>query len=137
MNRWMTAAFSAASLLLAVPALAADKATTAPAGTKTEPAKAADAAVTLKGEILDAACFFGPNGGSGAGHKACAAKCLSAGGTAAFQAEDGTVYLLLAEHGKEKMLETCKKKGGETVTITGTVSEKGGMKALLVTDVKA
>lgn len=139
MIRWISAAAAAATLTLALPAIAADAPATAPAGNtmKTEPAKTdAAAPVTLKGEVVDATCFFTKDA-AGAGHKACAAKCLANGATPAFKAEDGTVYLLIAEHGKEKLLDTCKKKGGDTVTITGTVSEKGGMKALVVSDVKA
>ena len=49
---------------------------------------------------------------------------------------DGKVYLLIEDHDKKEAYEEAKKHAGEQVTVTGTLSEKDGIKGLLVSDVK-
>ena len=141
MKNLLTAALAASMMTLGGVALAA-AAPTAATGAKTDaaapaasPAAAPPAETTLKGEVLDSTCFF-TQGASGESHKACALGCLKKGAVPSFQAEDGSVYLLIAEHGKEKALEDAKKLAGEKVELTGTVAEKGGMKAFIITSAK-
>jgi len=136
MKNLLTAALAASLMALGGAALAAAGSTAPAAGAKTDAAAApAAASTTMTGEVVDSTCFF-TKGASGESHKACALGCLKKGAVPSFQAEDGTVYLLLAEHGKEAVLEDAKKLAGEKVELTGTVSEKGGMKAFILTAAK-
>jgi len=52
-------------------------------------------------------------------------------------ADDGKVYLLIEGKDGASAFEEAKKYAGETVTVTGTLSEKNGVQALIVTEVKA
>jgi hypothetical protein len=90
---------------------------------------------TVTGEILDMKCYM-TAGKHGPDHKDCAAMCLKGGSPMGILAEDGKVYLLI--EGKDgSAYEEAKKHGGETVTVTGTLSEKNGVQALVVSEVKA
>ena len=89
---------------------------------------------TVTGEILDMKCYM-TAGKHGPDHKDCAAMCLKGGSPMGILAEDGKVYLLI--EGKDgSAYEEAKKHGGETVTVTGTLSEKNGVQALVVSEVK-
>ena len=93
-----------------------------------------DETKTVTGEILDMECYM-TSGAHGADHKECAASCISRGEPMGVLAEDGKVYLLIK--GKDKTpFEAAKKLAGEMVTVTGTLSEKNGVQALIVTEVK-
>jgi len=90
---------------------------------------------TVTGEILDMKCYMS-SGAHGSDHKECAASCISRGEPMGVLAEDGKVYLLIK--GKDAAaFDEAKKQAGEMVTITGTLSEKNGVQALIVTEVKA
>jgi hypothetical protein len=89
---------------------------------------------TVTGEILDMKCYMSA-GKHGPDHKECAAMCLKGGSPMGILADDGKVYLLIA--GKDEApFEEAKNHGGETVTVTGTLSEKNGVQALIVSEVK-
>jgi len=96
------------------------------------PAHAADMGkVSKTGEIIDSACYI-QKGAKGAGHKDCAKKCADAGIPLALL-EDGTnevIWLTSAEHGSAN--DQVKPYAAEKVTITGTMSERGGAKLLTV-----
>ena len=104
------------------------------AATKEAPAPAADKKVTLKGEVVDTVCYL-TKGANGADHKQCAKGCLEKG-AASFLADNGKLYLLIAEHGQEKLLDDAKSRAGDTITITGTEMSKGGLQALAVAEIK-
>jgi hypothetical protein len=89
---------------------------------------------TVTGEILDMECYM-TSGAHGADHKECAASCISRGEPMGVLAEDGKVYLLIKGKDPAPFAE-AKKHAGEMVTITGTLSEKNGVQALIVTEVK-
>ena len=90
---------------------------------------------TVTGEILDMKCYM-TSGAHGADHKDCASSCLSRGEPMGVLTDDGKVYLLIK--GKDSAaFEEAKKHAGDMVTVTGTLSEKGGVQALIVTEVKA
>ena len=89
---------------------------------------------TVTGEILDMKCYM-TAGKHGPDHKDCAAMCIKGGSPMGILAEDGKVYLLI-EGKNDSAFEEAKKHGGETVTITGTLSEKNGVQALIVSEVK-
>lgn len=57
---------------------------------------AANAALVLRGEILDAKCYFGAmKPGAGKGHKACATLCIQNGIPAMFLDDRGELWLLV------------------------------------------
>ena len=90
---------------------------------------------TVTGEILDMKCYM-TSGAHGEGHKDCAAMCIKGGAPVGILADDGKVYLLIEGKNDSGAFEEAKKHAGETVTITGTLSEKNGVQALIVTEVK-
>jgi len=90
---------------------------------------------TVTGEILDMKCYM-TSGAHGEGHKDCAAMCIKGGAPMGILADDGKVYLLIEGKNDSGAFEEAKKHAGETVTITGTLSEKNGVQALIVIEVK-
>ena len=89
---------------------------------------------TVTGEILDMKCYMS-SGAHGEDHKDCAAMCVKGGAPMGILADDGKVYLLIV--GKDAAAyDEAKKMAGEMVTLTGTLSEKNGVQALIVTEVK-
>ena len=90
---------------------------------------------TVTGEILDMKCYTG-SGKHGDDHKECAAKCIKGGSPMGILTDDGKVYLLI-EDKNNPAYEDAKKFAGEQVILTGTLSEKDGKQALIVTEVKA
>lgn len=91
---------------------------------------------TLKGEVLDMSCYMG-HGAKGAGHKMCAQMCLKKGLPAGLLTSDGQVYLLVEDHDKADAYGTVIKHAADQVTVTGKVSKKNGVQALVVEEVKA
>ena len=91
---------------------------------------------TVTGEILDMKCYM-TSGAHGPEHKDCAATCVKGGSPMGILADDGKVYLLIESKDGAAAFEEAKKYAGETVTVTGTLSEKNGVQALIVTEVKA
>ena len=91
---------------------------------------------TVTGEILDMKCYKA-SGKHGDAHKECAAKCIKGGSPMGILTEDGKVYLLIEGKENADAYNNAKKFAGEKVTLTGTVSEKDGEQALIVTEVKA
>ena len=89
---------------------------------------------TVTGEILDMECYMN-SGAHGPDHKECAASCISRGEPVGILADDGKVYLLIKGKDAAGFAE-AKKHAGEMVTVTGTLSEKNGVQALIVTEVK-
>jgi hypothetical protein len=51
-------------------------------------------------------------------------------------AEDGTVYLLFADHGDADAYETAKDYAGKKVEISGPMASRAGMKGITVLEVK-
>lgn len=91
---------------------------------------------TLKGEVLDMSCYMG-HGAHGPGHKMCAQMCLNKGLPAGLMTSNGQVYLLVEDHDKSDAYKEAIKHAAANVTITGKVSNKNGVQALVVENVKA
>ena len=89
---------------------------------------------TWKGEILDLSCYV-TNGAKGSGHAACAKTCLKSGQPMGLLTEDGTVLLLAAGEDSDK-LEALKDLAGEEVEVSGKLTERGGIKMVVVTEGK-
>jgi hypothetical protein len=91
---------------------------------------------TVKGEIVDQACFMKDKTNRGADHADCTSSCLKKGKPAAVVTEDGQVYLITgkyAENKNAKLMEFASK----TVEIKGDVTETGGTKSINAESVSA
>ena len=91
----------------------------------------AAADVTLKGEVLDLACYLAHEA-KGPEHEKCALKCARMGQPIGLLTEDGKVYLLVADHADQTAFEQAKTFAGQQVTIIGSVAGRAGMEALTV-----
>ncbi len=120
-------ALVSAGALAAVAAHAAAAAHAAPAAPK---------AVTLKGEIVDMGCYLGHEA-KGEKHKSCATKCIAGGMPMGLLTADNKLFLLTLDHDNADPYNQAKNLAGDQVELTGTVMERGGMRALDVTAVKA
>jgi hypothetical protein len=91
------------------------------------------AQTTIKGELVDQACYTskGPQAGAGAGHAACAQACAKKGQQVALVVSPKEIYLLAgaitAESNKALVPHMS-----HMVALTGTVTEKGGVKTITV-----
>lgn len=91
------------------------------------------AQTTIKGELVDQACYTskGPQAGAGAGHAACAQACAKKGQQVALVAGPKDIYLLsgaiTAESNKALVPHMS-----HMVELTGAVTEKGGVKTISV-----
>lgn len=90
------------------------------------PGRAADesAQTTVKGEVLDMACYL-DHGAHGAKHAECAAKCISSGLPVGLKTEDGKVYFLIGEH--KPLNDQLAPLAGKTVTIKGKAVSRDGI----------
>jgi len=91
--------------------------------------------VTVKGEVLDLACYIGHEG-KGMKHQQCALTCLKDGQPMGLLTDDGVVYLLLADHQDGKPFNETKNYAALQVEISGTMFERAGIKAVSVESVK-
>lgn len=86
----------------------------------------APAEATLQGEVVDLHCYL-TRGARGPGHAACANACIGRGVTPGFVADDGRVFLLLAEK-PFSAKETVAGMAGETVRLKGSIVERDGVR---------
>lgn len=89
-------------------------------------AAAADEGVTVTGEIVDMACYI-DHGAQGAGHRDCAAKCISSGLPVGIKSSEGT-YLLIGDH--KPINSTLADLAAQTVTVHGKLVERDGFKMI-------
>ncbi len=100
-------------------------------------ANPAAAAQTMKGEILDMACYMG-HGAKGPKHAGCAKGCVAAGAPMGLLSESGTVYLLVENHADKKAKKAynaAKDLAGSKASVTGSVVTRGGIQAIVVNSV--
>ncbi len=90
---------------------------------------------SVTGELVDMNCYMA-HGAHGDDHKSCAASCIKGGAPMAVLTSDGKLYLLVADHGKNDAYNEAKKYPSQQVTVSGTLSEKDGIKSIVVTEVK-
>ena len=91
--------------------------------------------VTVKGEVLDMACYTA-KGAMGAKHRECALACLKMGQPMGLRTSDGKVYLLVADHQNSKPFDEAKGYAADQVEVTGSVAERDGLSALTVESIK-
>ena len=94
-----------------------------------------DNAMTVRGEILDMACYVAHEA-KGPDHAACAKRCVKGGQPMGLLADDGTVYLLYANHEDGSAFEQAKEFAGQKVEIVGIAATQAGIKGLEVSSVK-
>jgi hypothetical protein len=92
--------------------------------------------VTYTGEVLDLACYTA-KGAKGADHAGCAKACVKGGQPMGLITEDGTVVVLAANHENGDAYEAVKDLAGQSVEVTGDLSERDGIKVVSVTGSKA
>ena len=88
---------------------------------------AAGETVTVKGEVLDMACYI-DHGATGAKHAECAQKCIAMGLPAGIKSEDGKVYLLIGEH--KPLNSELAKRAGKTITVKGKAVSRDGFNVI-------
>lgn len=87
-------------------------------------ARAADETVTVKGEVLDMACYL-DHGAHGEKHAQCAATCISSGLPVGIKGEDGKVYLLIGEH--KPLNSELAQYAAKTITVKGKLVSRDGI----------
>ena len=103
-------------------------------GKKAE-AKAEPKSMSVTGEIVDLGCYLA-EGAKGEAHKSCASMCLSNGMPMGLLTREGKLYLLTLNHDNADPYNSAKKMAAEQVTVTGMESQRNGMAALSVNEVK-
>ena len=83
--------------------------------------------VTVKGEVLDMACYL-DHGGKGAKHASCAGTCIKSGLPVGLRAENGKTYLLIGEH--TSINDQLVAYAGKTITVHGKAVSRDGFNML-------
>jgi len=83
-----------------------------------------EAQVTVKGEVLDMACYL-DHGAHGEKHAQCAATCIESGLPVGIKGEDGKTYLLIGEH--KPLNKTLAEYAGKTITVKGKLATRDGI----------
>jgi hypothetical protein len=87
----------------------------------------ADDAKSVTGEVVDLMCYL-DHGAKGDKHAGCAEKCIKSGGPVGLLTKDDQLYLVIGDH--EPMNGTLAPHAGKTVTLTGKVVERNGVKMI-------
>ena len=91
---------------------------------------------TVKGEVVDTACFLHYNK-SGEAHKACAEACLKAGqDMGIYDDANDTLYVLLESKPGTDPNALIKNYVAKKVEIVGTVAQKAKVQGIVVKEVK-
>ena len=83
--------------------------------------------VTLKGEVVDMACYL-DHGARGAEHAECAATCIKSGLPVGLKADNGKTYLLIGEH--SAINDQLVAYAGKTISIKGKAVSRDGFNLL-------
>lgn len=98
--------------------------------------KMAGARKTITGEVVDTGCYLA-HAARGDKHVSCATKCINNGMPMGLLTSDGTLYLLTLNHDNADPYNKLKSMPGKTVSVTGMVMSRGGMKAIDVSELKS
>ena len=91
-------------------------------------AKAAADTITVKGEVLDMACYL-DHGAQGAKHAECAKTCITSGLPVGIKAADsGKTYLVVGQH--SPLNQQLAAYAGQTITLKGKETSKDGINLL-------
>ena len=94
---------------------------------------AGEGTVTVKGEVLDMACYL-DHGAHGEKHAQCAATCIESGLPVGIKGEDGKTYLLIGEH--KPLNKTLAAYAGKTITVKGKLSNRDGINMISDTEIQ-
>src|SRR5438105_13326738 len=89
-----------------------------------EKAEAAAQDVTVKGEVVDMACYL-DHGATGEKHAQCAKTCIESGLPVGLKAKDGKTYLLIGEH--KPMNKELAAYAAKTITVKGKLATRDGI----------
>ena len=81
-------------------------------------------AVTVKGEVLDMACYL-DHGAKGDKHAGCAKTCIESGLPVGIKGEDGKTYLIIGDH--KPINAQLAEHAGKTITVKGKHVERDGI----------
>ena len=91
--------------------------------------------MTVKGEVVDVACYM-TQGAKGEGHKECAESCAKAGGALGILTSDGKLYIsLLPDDHKAAPNAILMDHIAHTVEAKGYVRSKGGVNGIMIKSV--
>jgi len=96
-------------------------------GSMKKEANTAGGPITVKGEVLDMACYM-DHGAQGEKHASCAKTCIESGLPVGLKAEDGNTYLLIGEH--KPINAAIAPYAAKTVTIKGKLVSRDGLKMI-------
>ena len=92
---------------------------------------------TVKGEVVDLACYKNDKAKMGEGHKGCGMTCVKKGNPLAIVTADGKVYNLAGAYVENKNAKIVE---GDLFAVpveaTGDVTEKDGVQIIAVTTMK-
>jgi hypothetical protein len=95
------------------------------------------APLTVKGEVVDLACYKNDKAKMGEAHKGCGMTCVKKGNALAIVTSDGQVYNLAGAYAENKNAKIVE---GDLFAVpieaTGEVAEKDGAKVMTVTAMK-
>ncbi len=77
--------------------------------------------VTVKGEVLDMACYLDHNA-TGEKHADCAKKCINSGLPVGIKGDDGKTYLLIGEH--KPLNSELAEYAGKSIAVKGKLSSR-------------
>lgn len=83
--------------------------------------------ITVKGEVLDMACYIDHNA-SGEKHAACAKTCIESGLPVGIKGEDGKTYLVVGEH--KSINQQLAPLAAKTITLRGKFVSRDGFNML-------
>ncbi len=89
----------------------------------------------IRGEVVDLHCHL-TRGAKGASHAGCANACIGRGVAPGLLAEDGRLYVLLAER-PVSIKDQVAGLAGQSVTVRAVLVERGGLRALQVKGIES
>jgi hypothetical protein len=87
--------------------------------------------VTLRGEIVDLACYVG-HGAKGPDHQQCAEACARMGQPLGLLTADRILYVLVADHQDAGPFQKVKDLAGGEAELTGETAQRDGVRTLTV-----
>ncbi len=83
--------------------------------------------VTVKGEVVDLACYL-DHGASGPKHAECAKKCINSGLPVGIKSSDGKTYLVIGDH--KPINKELAENASKTITVKGKLAVRDGINML-------
>lgn len=89
---------------------------------------------TITGEVVDLMCYL-DHGAHGSSHASCAQECIGSGGPVGLLTSDNQLYLIIGKH--EPMNKELAPLAAKTITLTGKVVERNGVKMIENAEIKS